>query len=181
MAVITISRGSYSRGKEIAEKVAAKLSYKCISRDLILEVSKDYNISEIKLVHAIHDAPKIFDRLNRNKKKYIAFIKSALLNHLKEAHPLAYLRFASVFNEWDTLEDIINVTLKLKRELDSPDKNLFEVKPAKAKENTDSTDDKSKKQQKPPAKVETKDDKKKDNEQEKSDESKSQKTPPGLF
>ena len=84
MAVITISRGSYSRGKEIAEKVAAKLGYQCISRDLLLEVSKDYNIPEIKLVHAIHDAPGILKRLNRKDKKYIAFIKSALLDHLKE-------------------------------------------------------------------------------------------------
>ena len=84
MAVITISRGSYSRGKEIAEKVAAKLGYQCISRDLLLEVSKDYNIPEIKLVHAIHDAPGILKRLNRKDEKYIAFIKSALLNHLKE-------------------------------------------------------------------------------------------------
>jgi cytidylate kinase len=84
MAVITISRGSYSRGKEIAEKVAAKLGYQCISRDLLLEVSKDYNIPEIKLVHAVHDAPGILKRLNRKDEKYIAFIKSALLNHLKE-------------------------------------------------------------------------------------------------
>ena len=83
MAVITISRGSYSRGKEIAEKVAAKLGYQCISRDLLLEVSKDYNIPEIKLVHAIHDAPGILKRLSRKDKKYIAYIKSALLNHLK--------------------------------------------------------------------------------------------------
>ena len=84
MAVITISRGSYSRGKEIAEKVAAKLGYQCISRDLILEVSKDYNIPGLKLAHAIHDAPGILKRLNRKDKKYIAFIKSALLDHLKE-------------------------------------------------------------------------------------------------
>jgi cytidylate kinase len=84
MAVITISRGSYSRGKEIAEKVAVKLGYQCISRDLLLEVSKDFNIPEIKLVHAIHDAPGILKRLNRKDKKYMAFIKSALLNHLKE-------------------------------------------------------------------------------------------------
>lgn len=84
MAVITISRGSYSRGKEIAEKVAAKLGYKCISRDLILEVSRKYNIPEIKLVRAIHDAPDILSRLNRKKEKYIAFIKSALLNHFKK-------------------------------------------------------------------------------------------------
>jgi cytidylate kinase len=84
MAVITISRGSYSRGKEIAEKVAAKLGYTCISRDLLLEVSKEHNIPELKLVHAIHDAPGILERLNRKEEKYIAFIKSALLNHLKE-------------------------------------------------------------------------------------------------
>jgi cytidylate kinase len=84
MAVITISRGSYSRGKEIAEKVAVKLGYKCISRDLLLEVSKEHNIPELKLVHAIHDAPGMLSRLNRKEEKYIAFIKSALLNHLKE-------------------------------------------------------------------------------------------------
>jgi cytidylate kinase len=83
MAVITISRGSYSRGKEIAEKVAARLGYKCISRDLLLEVSDRYNIPEVKLVHAIHDAPGILDRLNRKRDKYIAYIKSALLSHLK--------------------------------------------------------------------------------------------------
>lgn len=83
MAVITISRGSYSRGKEIAEKVAAKLGYQCISRDLLLEVSNEFNIPEIKLVHAIHDAPGILQRLNRRGEKYVAYIKSALLDHLK--------------------------------------------------------------------------------------------------
>ena len=84
MSVITISRGSYSRGKEIAGKVSAKLGYKCISRDLLLEVSKNYNIPEIKLKRAIHDAPSILSRVNRKKKKYIAFIKSALLDYLKK-------------------------------------------------------------------------------------------------
>ena len=84
MAIITISRGSYSRGKEIAEKVAANLGYQCISRDLLLEVSRDYNIPELKLVHAIHDAPGILERFSQQNEKYIAFIKAALLNHLKE-------------------------------------------------------------------------------------------------
>ena len=84
MAVIAISRGSYSRGKGIAEKVAAKLDYECISRDLLLEVSKEHNIPELKLVHAIHDAPGMLQRLNRNEEKYIACIKSTLLSHLKE-------------------------------------------------------------------------------------------------
>ena len=84
MAVITISRGAYSRGREIAEKVADRLNYKSISKDLLHEVSKDYNISESKLEEAIHDAPGILTRLKHKEEKYIAFIKSALLNHLKE-------------------------------------------------------------------------------------------------
>ena len=84
MAVITISRGAYSRGREIAEKVANKLGYKSISKDLLHEVSKDYNVSESSLEHAIHDAPGILKRLKHKEEKYIAFVKFALLNHLKQ-------------------------------------------------------------------------------------------------
>lgn len=32
MSIITISRGTSSRGREIAEKLSRKLGYKCISR-----------------------------------------------------------------------------------------------------------------------------------------------------
>ena len=39
MAIITISRGSYFRGKEVAEKLAQKLGYACISREILLEAS----------------------------------------------------------------------------------------------------------------------------------------------
>ena len=37
MAIITISRGWYHRGREVAEKLAAKLGYECISREILLE------------------------------------------------------------------------------------------------------------------------------------------------
>ena len=74
MAVITISRGAYSRGREIAEKVANKLNYKSISKDLLHEVSRDYNVSESSLEHAIHDAPGILKRLKHKEEKYIAFV-----------------------------------------------------------------------------------------------------------
>ena len=54
MPIITISRGSYSKGKEIAEKLAAKLNYECISRDILLEASEEFNIPEVKLIRALH-------------------------------------------------------------------------------------------------------------------------------
>jgi len=84
MPILTISRGSYSRGKEIAERVADALGYECISRDIILEASEQFNIPEIKLVRAIHDAPSILDRFTYGKEKYIAFIRAALLKHLQK-------------------------------------------------------------------------------------------------
>ena len=71
MGVITISRGSYSKGKEIAEKLAQQLGYECVSRDILLETSTHFNIHELKLIRAIHDAPSIFERF-----KYDGFVKS---------------------------------------------------------------------------------------------------------
>ena len=121
MAIITISRGSYSRGKEIAEKVAAKLGYECISRDLLLEVSKDHNIPELKLVHAIHDAPGILERLNGRKEKYIAFIKSALLKHLKKDN-IVYHGLAGHF----FVEDVPHV-LKVRVLSDMENRVLLEM------------------------------------------------------
>jgi cytidylate kinase len=84
MGVITISRGSYSKGKEIAEKLAAHLGYECISREILLETSAHFNIHELKLVRAIHDAPSIFERFKHGKEKYILFIREAFLEHIRK-------------------------------------------------------------------------------------------------
>ena len=84
MSIVTISRGSYSRGKEVAEKVAQKLGYECISRDILLETSEQFNIPEIKLVRAIHDAPSVLDYFTYGKERYIAYIRAALLKHLQK-------------------------------------------------------------------------------------------------
>jgi cytidylate kinase len=78
MAIITISRGSCTRGKEIAEMVAKNLGYKCISREVLLEASDRYGIEEIRLERAIHDAPSILERRGLRKAGYISYIRSAL-------------------------------------------------------------------------------------------------------
>jgi len=86
LPIITISRGSYTRGKEVSERVAERLGYKCISRDVILEASKEFNVPEIKLIRAIHDAPKILERLGYTKEKYIAYVEAAILRQLREGN-----------------------------------------------------------------------------------------------
>jgi len=84
MGIITISRGSYSRGKEIAEKLSEKLDYQCISREILLKASRDFNVPELKLLQAIEDAPTVLDRLKHGKKKYIAFIRKAFLEQIQK-------------------------------------------------------------------------------------------------
>jgi cytidylate kinase len=104
MAIITISRGSYHRGRKIAEKVAQKLGYECLSRDILLEASEEFNIPEIKLIRAIQDAPSILDRLTRQKEKYVAYIRAALLKHVQKDNVVYHGLFGHFF-----LQDIPHV------------------------------------------------------------------------
>jgi cytidylate kinase len=96
MGVITISRGSYSRGKEIAEKLAEKLAYTCVSREILLQTSEEFNVSEAKLLNAIQSGPSIFERVKFGKKKYIAFIQKVFFENILKDN-VVYHGFAGQF------------------------------------------------------------------------------------
>ncbi len=96
MAVITISRGSYSRGKEVAELIARRLGYECIAREILLEASEDFNIPAAKLLQAISDAPSMFTRYAYGKERYVAFIQAALLKRVQKNN-VVYHGFAGHF------------------------------------------------------------------------------------
>jgi len=121
MAIITISRGSYSRGKEVAEKVAKKLGYDCISRDILLDASEIFKIPEIKLIRAIEDSPSILDRFHNGKERYVAFIQAALLKYLKEDN-IVYHGFAGHF----FVKDIAQV-LKVRIIADMEERVMLEM------------------------------------------------------
>lgn len=82
VAIITISRGSYSRGKEVAEALAQRLGYTCVSRDILLETCEEFSIPEIKLVKALHDAPSILERFSHGRERYMSYFNAAFLNHM---------------------------------------------------------------------------------------------------
>lgn len=82
MAIITISRGSYSRGKEVAEALAQCLGYECVSRDILLEACEEFSIPEIRLVKALHDAPSILERFSHGRERYISYFRAAFLSHM---------------------------------------------------------------------------------------------------
>lgn len=82
MTIVTISRGSFSMGRAVAEKAAKRLGFECLSRDVLIEASDKFNIPEIKLVHAVIDAPSFLNRFTHGQESYIAYIQSALTRHL---------------------------------------------------------------------------------------------------
>ncbi len=83
MAIVTISRGCYSHGKEIAERTAEALGYECVSREILIEASRHFAVPEKKLLTSIHDAPSMLDRITRGRDRYLSYIQSALLDHVK--------------------------------------------------------------------------------------------------
>jgi cytidylate kinase len=83
MPIVTISRESYSQAKEIAEKAARKLGFRCISREILIEASEEFNIPEVKLLQAIRDAPLALDRFTFGKERYTAYIRVALLQQFQ--------------------------------------------------------------------------------------------------
>lgn len=96
MSVIVISKGSYSHGGEVARKVAQRLSLDCISRDILIETSKKFNISELRLIRAIDDAPSFLEKYTFGREKYIKYIKAAILNALAKGNVI-YHGFAGHF------------------------------------------------------------------------------------
>jgi cytidylate kinase len=86
MPIITISRGSYYHGKSIAQKLAKKLGYTCISRDRIVDNLEEFHLPEIKLTRGLNDAFSILDRFPHGKKRFKTAIKSEILQHFTEGN-----------------------------------------------------------------------------------------------
>lgn len=84
MAIITISRGCYSHGKEIAEKISLKLGYECVSREILIEASKFFHVPEMKLLKSLHNAPSILERITQGEDMYLSYVQAALLEHAKK-------------------------------------------------------------------------------------------------
>jgi len=90
MSVITITRGIYSRGKEIAEKVAHELGYECIGDEVLQSASKEYEVSESKILKAFHDAPSFLSMSEKTREQYIAYVQAVLARHLMKDRVVYY-------------------------------------------------------------------------------------------
>ena len=136
MSIITISRGSYSKGKQVAEALAYELDYECLSREILLEASDQFNIPEIKLIKALHDSPNVLERFSHGQERYIKFFKSSFLSHIAKGnivyhglaghfflHNISHVLKVRITNDMSE-----RVSEEMKREHCSRDEALFNLK-----------------------------------------------------
>jgi cytidylate kinase len=83
MAIITISRGTMSGGKKLAEMLCHRLGYRCISREIIIKASEKYGVPEYKLFTAIQKGPGLLQRLSYQRERYLAYIQETLCELVK--------------------------------------------------------------------------------------------------
>lgn len=84
MAIITISRGTFSGGKALAESVAARLGYRCIAREALVTASRDYGVSLDEMSKALTDVPGTLERLGLARFRYLAFVQAELVRQVKD-------------------------------------------------------------------------------------------------
>ena len=79
MQIICISRGSYSKGKELAEDLAKKLDYQCIGREDLVEDAIKSGIAVGKLETAILKPHILNEKMILEKEHFQAFCTTYLL------------------------------------------------------------------------------------------------------
>jgi cytidylate kinase len=83
MPIITISRGTFSGGKDVAECLARSLDYPCIAHEVLAEAAEQYGASEAALSAALSHAPSLIDRVKRDREHYLAYIRTVLCRHAR--------------------------------------------------------------------------------------------------
>lgn len=121
MPIVTISRGSYFHGRSVAEKLADKLGYRCVSRDDIIEGLQEFHLPEIRLVRNLNDAFRVLERFPNGKKRFVTAISAAVLqNFIKENviyHGLVGHHFVNNISHVLKVRIIADTQVRVKREM----------------------------------------------------------------
>jgi cytidylate kinase len=113
----------------VAELVAERLGYECLSRSLLLEASEQYGVPELKLSHALHDAPSLLERLGHRQAAYVAVVQSALARHVARDDVVYHGHAGHVLlkNVSHVLKVRIVASLELRTSMVMRDHNLAEA------------------------------------------------------
>ncbi len=81
MPIITISRGTMSGGKALAECLAGALGSPCIAREVLVEGARKLGVSEESLRDKMERSPGLWERLTTERRTYLLATQTALAEY----------------------------------------------------------------------------------------------------
>ena len=96
MAIITIFSSLYCSEREITAKLAKKLDYTKLDKDLIEETSNSYHVSVDKLRSTLAGHVPFLNNISHEREKNIAYLKSSIANLIKKNN-IIYHGYATHF------------------------------------------------------------------------------------
>lgn len=79
MSIIACSQEWGSGGDRIARAVAEGLGYRFADREIILETANKYGVAEADLATVDETKPRLFERLQLERQRYLTFIEATVL------------------------------------------------------------------------------------------------------
>jgi len=90
MQMVCISRGSYGYGKGVAERLAEKMNYACISREQITDLANDYGIPVGKLEVEVLKRRPLSEEKSIQMDLFKAFVSARLCEQAMEQNGIIY-------------------------------------------------------------------------------------------
>ena len=85
MAIVTISRGPQVGGRAVAECLARKIGYKCLTTsDVVKRCAIKFNLPEDEINRRLQEIPGFWKRLRHEHKRSLVYIKCAVLAAARE-------------------------------------------------------------------------------------------------
>lgn len=96
MAIITISRGTMSGGRTVAECLSELLGYPCVASEVLQEAALELELPEEVVREKFETTPDLWARLNRDREIYLLAVKTALAERCRSGN-LVYHGLAGQF------------------------------------------------------------------------------------
>ena len=84
MPIITISRGTESGGARLAESLKDRLGLKVISREVVVEAARRYEVGEHDLFSSLQSPPGFWDKEAKKRQQFILAVQATLAGMVED-------------------------------------------------------------------------------------------------
>jgi cytidylate kinase len=82
MPIVTISRGSMSGGRALAQSVCRELRSTCVGREVLVEAAAKLGVPEKELVEKVQRPPGLWGRFKQERRIYLVAVQAALAEYV---------------------------------------------------------------------------------------------------